>query len=97
MCKVEERSQPQCTAMDVVSDVLSNIILENQLFLAPKQGLLKRTANKHRAIGIPQEPVDLDFEIWIIVLWFNLQYITVQYVLNVKCYENKRILKINFF
>lgn len=74
MFKVKERSQPRCTAMDVVLDVLSNTVPENQLFLALKQGLLKRTANKHRAIGIPQEPVDLDFEVCIIVLWFNLQY-----------------------
>ena len=31
----------------------------------------EETDNKHRAIGIPK---DLEFEVCIIVLWFNLQY-----------------------
>ena len=78
--------------MDVVSDVLSNTVPENQRFLAPKQGLLKRTANKHRAINRPQEPVDLDFEVCIIVLWFNCVA-----VLHVKFDENTRIFKNRFF
>lgn len=37
--------------------------LEEQRFLAPKQSLLKRTANKFRSANTPREPTDLDFEL----------------------------------
>uniref|UniRef100_A0A8W8MYX2 MULE transposase domain-containing protein n=1 Tax=Magallana gigas TaxID=29159 RepID=A0A8W8MYX2_MAGGI len=63
--KVKERvsAQPHSRAGGVVTDVVTSVIAEEQRFLAPKQSLLKRTANKFRSANTPREPTDLDFEL----------------------------------
>ncbi|KAH3770261.1 hypothetical protein DPMN_171545 [Dreissena polymorpha] len=58
---------PHRRAMEVVTHVMTNHILEEQRFLAPKQKLLKRALNRHRAKNRPEEPTNLDFEVCITI------------------------------
>ncbi|KAH3811058.1 hypothetical protein DPMN_139460 [Dreissena polymorpha] len=52
---------PHRRAMEVVTHVMTNLIPEEQRFLAPKQKLVKWALNRHRAKNRPEEPTDLDF------------------------------------
>lgn len=45
-------SNRHSTAMAAVTDAVTTLLPEEQLFLAPKYDLLKRIANRHRA-GVP--------------------------------------------
>lgn len=49
-------SNRHSTAMAAVTDVVTTLLPEEQLFLAPKYELLKRIANRHRAGKRPRVP-----------------------------------------
>lgn len=49
-------SNRQSTATAAVTDVVTTLLPEEQLFLAPKYDLLKRIANRHRAGKRPRVP-----------------------------------------